>query len=169
MATLTRLANAHLITTDRGSGRPLVPPQRAVSPRSLPVLTLNREVQRHLRYLPRFVCALLQTPSSNHLPDIAQRLTRRHQVFQEPISLETLTDLARAHCYLRPFFYSARDACLRDSLRLIEFLATRRIAATLIIGVRTQPFAAHAWVESAGYVLNDQASRVNQFTPLVLI
>jgi Transglutaminase-like superfamily len=37
--------------------------------------------------------------------------------------------------------------CLRKSLVLAELLARRGIPATVVIGVRADPFAAHAWVE----------------------
>ena len=40
--------------------------------------------------------------------------------------------------------------CLRKSLVLIALLARRGIPATLVIGVRHDPFAAHAWVEHEG-------------------
>lgn len=40
--------------------------------------------------------------------------------------------------------------CLTKSLVLTALLARRGIAATLVIGVRTDPFAAHAWVEQGG-------------------
>jgi hypothetical protein len=40
--------------------------------------------------------------------------------------------------------------CLQRSLVLSELLARRGISATLVIGVRPDPFAAHAWVEHDG-------------------
>jgi Transglutaminase-like superfamily len=40
--------------------------------------------------------------------------------------------------------------CLTTSLVLTALLARRDIAATLVIGVRPEPFAAHAWVEQGG-------------------
>jgi hypothetical protein len=40
--------------------------------------------------------------------------------------------------------------CLRTSLVLTALLARRGIPATLVIGVRPHPFAAHAWVEHRG-------------------
>jgi transglutaminase-like putative cysteine protease len=40
--------------------------------------------------------------------------------------------------------------CLQKSLVLTELLARRSIPATLVIGVRLDPFAAHAWVEHEG-------------------
>jgi Transglutaminase-like superfamily len=40
--------------------------------------------------------------------------------------------------------------CLTTSLVLIALLARRGIPATVVIGVRLDPFAAHAWVEHDG-------------------
>jgi Transglutaminase-like superfamily len=40
--------------------------------------------------------------------------------------------------------------CLFRSLTLICLLERRRISQTLVIAVRSQPFAAHAWVELDG-------------------
>ena len=45
----------------------------------------------------------------------------------------------------------SRDSrCLTTSLVLTALLARRGIPATLVIGVRSHPFAAHAWVEHRG-------------------
>jgi Transglutaminase-like superfamily len=40
--------------------------------------------------------------------------------------------------------------CLTRSLVLTSLLARRGIPATLVIGVRPEPFAAHAWVDHGG-------------------
>lgn len=40
--------------------------------------------------------------------------------------------------------------CLTSALVLTSLLARRGIAVTLVIGVRLDPFAAHAWVEHGG-------------------
>jgi hypothetical protein len=40
--------------------------------------------------------------------------------------------------------------CLTTSLVLSALLARRGIPATVVIGVRLDPFAAHAWVEHSG-------------------
>lgn len=40
--------------------------------------------------------------------------------------------------------------CLTTSLVLTALLARRDISGTLVVGVRPDPFAAHAWVEQAG-------------------
>ena len=48
--------------------------------------------------------------------------------------------------------------CLTSSLVLTALLARRGIPATLVIGVRLDPFAAHAWVEHEGRPLLAAAS-----------
>jgi hypothetical protein len=49
---------------------------------------------------------------------------------------------------LSPLPYDSR--CLFRSLTLAALLQRRGIPSTLVIAVRPQPFAAHAWVEHAG-------------------
>jgi hypothetical protein len=43
--------------------------------------------------------------------------------------------------------------CLTRSLVLVQLLARRGIASTLVIGVKADPFRAHAWVEHDGKAL----------------
>ena len=52
---------------------------------------------------------------------------------------------------LEPMPFDSR--CLMRSLVLTAMLARRGIFASVILGVRTEPFEAHAWVESNGVSL----------------
>ena len=70
---------------------------------------------------------------------------------------------------LRPFFFTAHDKCLHDSLTLIRFLARRGMFPAWVIGVRTRPFAAHSWVQSASLVLNDVHEHVRTYTPILVV
>ncbi|MFT3727874.1 MAG: lasso peptide biosynthesis B2 protein [Terricaulis sp.] len=54
---------------------------------------------------------------------------------------------------LRPWL-PWRYVCLFNSLCLSRFLLEHGVAADLVIGVRARPFAAHAWVELEGRVLD---------------
>lgn len=54
----------------------------------------------------------------------------------------------------RPW-WPAKRVCLFDSLSLCFFLASEGVAADLVIGVMGAPFAAHAWAEIEGVVVND--------------
>jgi hypothetical protein len=59
-------------------------------------------------------------------------------------------------------------ACLHRSLVLHAWLRRRRLPSKLLIGVRKGPagLAAHAWVELAGEVVNDEQVAINTFTRL---
>ena len=77
--------------------------------------------------------------------------------------------LTTIHFALQPLFYSAKDACLRNSLTLVEFLAKYEIYPTCVFGVKMDPFAAHAWVQHGAVVLTDPIEHVKTFTPIMLV
>lgn len=58
--------------------------------------------------------------------------------------------------------------CLRRSVTLLRELHRRRMGATLHIGVRRgeQEMQAHAWIEVAGEVVNDDPDVVATYAPL---
>lgn len=56
--------------------------------------------------------------------------------------------------------------CLTDSLALVRWLQEHGAGATLIFGVKLDPFAAHCWVQTNEILLNDLAERVERFTPV---
>lgn len=56
-----------------------------------------------------------------------------------------------------------RGNCLSDSLALMRWLAGHGEGATLVFGVKLDPFAAHCWVQSGDVLLNDHPERVERF------
>ncbi len=54
--------------------------------------------------------------------------------------------------------YFKRAWCLQRSFVTTVLLRARGVPAELVIGVRSTPFMAHAWVEVEGRVVNDRAS-----------
>jgi len=46
--------------------------------------------------------------------------------------------------------FRSSSACLDQSIALRHFLAEQKIDAVLKIGIKRNPFAAHAWIEVAG-------------------
>lgn len=56
--------------------------------------------------------------------------------------------------------------CLLDSIAMVRFLARRRIPAAITFGVTLDPFAAHCWVQSGDWVLNDTVGNVVAHTPI---
>ena len=70
---------------------------------------------------------------------------------------------------LRPLLFGAQDACLYDSLALARFLSYYRQFPTCVIGVQTNPFGAHCWVQEGPYVFNDAPEYVRRFTPILAV
>ena len=63
-------------------------------------------------------------------------------------------------------FLPTPSRCLPASLVTAIFLRKRGIAAQIVFGVRTHPFAAHCWVEHEGCVLEDELDRVSAYVPI---
>jgi len=95
---------------------------------------------------------------------------RRARLTQDgPTAIEATRELVAAYLRLRPFAFTAHDRCLHDSLTLIHFLTYERAPAHWVIGVRTQPFGAHSWVQSGHTVLNDQHEHVRRYRPILVV
>jgi hypothetical protein len=87
----------------------------------------------------------------------------------QAVDIATARPLVTAFLYLRPWFYTARNACLLDSLTLVNFLARYGVHPQWIFGVKTDPFYAHCWVQQSDYVFNDTADYVRGFSPILVV
>lgn len=85
------------------------------------------------------------------------------------IDLAKCRELVSMFDRLRPFVFTSKDACLFDSLALIEFLALHKTYPTWLIGVTAQPFAAHSWVQHHRFVLNGSVEYVRRYTPILAV
>lgn len=85
----------------------------------------------------------------------------------DTISSDIRTDIASFHFTKR--LLSNQDQCLRRSLALVDFLASRHYYPDLVIGVRLAPFSFHAWVQLGDIVLNDEADTVRPYTPILVV
>lgn len=56
--------------------------------------------------------------------------------------------------------------CVPDSLALVRCLWRRGVDADVFFGVRLDPFAAHAWVQTETIVLSDPLDSVAEFVPI---
>lgn len=61
------------------------------------------------------------------------------------------------------------DLCLPWSMAVADFLNCKGIPADLVIGVKTKPFGAHAWVQYQDTVLSDALDHVTPYTPILAI
>jgi len=83
-------------------------------------------------------------------------------------------DLRRASSLVDAFrrwhvFFSRPSACLFESLSLLHFLSTYRFFPSLVFGVISDPFQAHCWLQYRSILINDRLSRVQNFTPIMLV
>jgi len=86
-----------------------------------------------------------------------------------PFDPDRVRELVVIFFLLQPTFFSAHDACLRVSLTLIDFFAAYGVYPNWVFGVRTEPFAAHAWVQHESIALSDWAQHVRQYRPILVI
>lgn len=101
---------------------------------------------------------------------IVRYLDRRHQRFvrHAAANLAYVEALAAAFRRMRVWTYTASQACLFDALVLSGFLYRRGVPARVILGVRTKPFCAHAWVQWGDVVINDTLERISEYTPILV-
>jgi Transglutaminase-like superfamily len=156
-----------LTTTDPG---PRTPSGGAVDPQKCFYWDLHDQTKRiPLKQIYRFAAAATRVA-------IALRLRKFSTIIHRLASSSgqsTQTDLdvrsiALFHRLLRPWLYKSRDACVFDSLVLIEFLRSNGITASLTIGVKTDPFAAHCWVQWGPIVLNNTVEDVTPYSRILV-
>lgn len=59
--------------------------------------------------------------------------------------------------------------CLIDALAIDRILLSRGVRATLVFGVRLDPFAAHCWLQSSDAVLTGTAAEARNFHPILVV
>jgi len=169
------LLKENLLTTDTARGKSATPPHVDEPteslwefPRPWPDLTTESlvkftsawiETTVILRALPiRYVIARQRSRNLRKQREIA------------PFDIQRAR-LLTATCFaLQPMYYSAKDACLRNSLTLLRFLSRYEVYPTCVFGVKTHPsFLAHAWLQHGSVVFTDPIDSVRGFTPIMLV
>jgi hypothetical protein len=70
---------------------------------------------------------------------------------------------------LRPYVFSAEGHCLLHALTLVRFLGSHDVYPEWVIGVSTQPWAAHSWVQWGNYLLDTNPEKVCRYTPILVV
>jgi len=70
---------------------------------------------------------------------------------------------------LRPCVLSAEGRCLLHALTLVNFLARCDFFPEWVLGVSTQPWGAHSWVQWGNFLLDTNPEKVCQFTPILRV
>lgn len=80
-----------------------------------------------------------------------------------------VTELVAIFLMLRPFLFTARDACLFDSFALATFLSMYGVFPKWVLGVLAAPFSAHSWLQFGDVVLNDTPEHVLRYQPILVV
>jgi hypothetical protein len=70
---------------------------------------------------------------------------------------------------LRPFLFAAEGRCLLHALTLVRFLGRYGFYPEWVIGVATQPWGAHSWVQWGNFLLDSNPEKVCRYTPILMV
>ena len=125
--------------------------------------------------LYRFISAALTASfilRFRSLDRVVERVRRRNlhrSAHAPPFHAERALQLVAQFASLRPFFFTAKDACLFEALALSEFLSAYGLFPNWVFGVQARPFAAHCWLQQHGFVFNDTVDHVGRFMPIMSV
>jgi len=134
---------------------------------------LSRNARLRLAHVASFIAAIAwarKALRSRSLYAIACELRERKTgatagSFDEQRAIELVGIFRR----LRPHAFAARDRCLFHSLALVRFMARQSLFPTWVIGVRTQPWGAHAWVQQGRLLLDANPEHVYEYAPILTV
>lgn len=166
------LACQRLLTQDPEAGRELIP-TTVPAPRTL-LVDVDSGCRRPIRtrdvvQLVAAYCSARFSLNARSLEYAVRRISVRKSRHGTRCSLDESRELMRVFDYLRPLLYAKRQECLLDSIVLVEFFARYGLFPTLIFGVTSRPFEAHAWVQFGDVVFNDRPARVSRFQPILAV
>ncbi|QHP80219.1 lasso peptide biosynthesis B2 protein [Pectobacterium odoriferum] len=80
-----------------------------------------------------------------------------------------IIDKYKTHLEIIFPFFRKKSNCLTYSYFLAKRLIHHGMAAVVVVGIRTQPFYSHAWVEIDGKVINDECDIRDKLTVILVI
>lgn len=86
----------------------------------------------------------------------------------EPPTDAQLAELGSALGHLRHLL-PLEDQCLPISIAVAHLMIKRGWTASLILGVKTGPFAAHAWAQSGSTIVTCPHSEANLYQPILVL
>jgi hypothetical protein len=180
-AFLTRMLSTGMLTTDLAVGKeaqPIAMP-RPQSTLSAPTRGASSDLfatrpTLSFGHVAQFIRASVAARTALRWRAIASvvarvNLRKRRRGVSNPLDVAVARKLVAAFVYLRPLLFTTQDACLADSLALVNFLSYHDVFPTWVFGVQTGPFAAHCWVQDGDVVFNDTPDHVRRYTPILAI
>jgi hypothetical protein len=173
-AVVALLLEKGILTSDLSNGKAATPTHAQSISGDLTADALDEPprigVVAILRFLHAAIVAalLLRLRALEYVVERAKlRRARRHGK-QPSVDVAVLHEVVGAFATLRPFFFTAKDACLFDAVALSEFLSGYGVFPQWVFGVQARPFAAHCWLQDEGVVLNDTSEHVRRYTPIMV-
>lgn len=174
-AMLASMLASNLLTADASIGKQALPMKMPdassvlVEPqlRGRPVIRFL-DVIRFLRASTLMALTLRALPIRSVMRNVSQRklvAVRRRLPFDADVARRATA----AFIWLRPLLFGSQDRCLYDSLSLALFLSYYDQYPSCVIGVKSAPFGAHAWVQEGNAILNDEPEYVRRFTPIFAV
>jgi hypothetical protein len=169
------MLNLGLLTRDARMGKDAAHPMVEPVNEALVDDDFERRTAVRLGHLASFLFACarakmtLRMRSLEHAVEAVRRRKARALRRGNTFDLERDRELVAIFHRLRPFVFTARDACLFDSLALVEFLAAHKSFPTWVLGVHAQPFSAHSWVQHQGFAFNGPVEYLRRFTPILAV
>jgi hypothetical protein len=105
---------------------------------------------------------------SKSLYSIVEEVSRNKRRVGERFD-DRAIELACIFRRLRSYTFSSRDRCLFHALALVDFLGRYQVFPTWVIGVRSQPWAAHSWVQQGPLILDGSPEQVCEYTPILSV
>jgi hypothetical protein len=147
----------------------LEPPEKTFWVDNCPWPELNATRLKNFVAAWAITTSMLRTLPLHYIINRIRRRKQRAAPTAMPLDIRAANRLAVVHFALAPIFYSSTGACLLNSLTFVEFFARYKFYPSLVVGVRVEPFAAHAWVQAGSVVLNDTLQSARAYTPIMAI
>lgn len=169
---LVALESKGLVTRDVSKGRACVPPTLLAVDiaRSFEIPSLDPDIR--IGDTCKFGWAALRAR-------IALRTRSLESIVQDlsgegcgRASLRSDEDPARIGArfrHLRRFAFPTRDNCLFAALVLTYFMRSYGIRPRFVIGLRSNPFRAHCWVQHGNIAFDNRPDRLGRYTPIMVV
>lgn len=167
---VSHLVDSGLLVSCPDAGKPIqptvceAPTETALA--QIPRTSMKWETLLALGYHLEAMMAL----KHNTLGQTALRLERRKCRNRTSPDIAAKSNLADIGAFLQTRrWIKTHNHCLRWSVAMVQFLASRGYYPQFVIGVRMKPFHAHAWVQDGPKVLSDEVDIVSNYTPILVI
>jgi len=163
-----------LLTQDSGIGKPFSPPTLSVPRFAVSVRADTSSARVGAHHLCAFLHACTAALISLRGRSLYCALERARRIKaagqrSRSQSIERAFELMQIFTQLRTYVYTARWACLYDSLVAFDFLSHYGVFPNLVIGVRASPFSAHCWIQHQDSVLNGHPAYCAEFVPILVV